>query len=429
MQMYRGLVFPFGLNECTGLFELEPLQKKKRLKIVVTGATGFVARQIVPILEEHADLVLISRDEQAAQNLYPEHVVSSYKDAWKLAEGADSLLHLAAVNNNKTSTLEESRKVNVEWFKKIVEEARSAKVSLLIYISTIHTLQSELATPYAITKQEAETWLEDTGGIPSKTFLLPSVYSEKFSGRLAILNRVPKVFRPIALKAVSAMIPTISAQSLASKIIQVTDTKATGRETLCEDQANNWLFRWTKRVIDIAFVVIIALVFWWLMLAIWILIKVTSKGPGIFAQKRVGQNKDEFICFKFRTMHAGTAQTGTHEMPSTAITPVGHILRRFKLDELPQIWNIIRGELSLVGPRPCLPVQQALIEERENAGIFEVKPGVTGLAQISGVDMSNPGKLACWDRRYVDLQSILLDIKIIFATALGRGRGDRVKKN
>jgi lipopolysaccharide/colanic/teichoic acid biosynthesis glycosyltransferase len=124
-------------------------------------------------------------------------------------------------------------------------------------------------------------------------------------------------------------------------------------------------------------------------------------------------------------MANGTKQAGTHEVSAASITKIGGWLRRTKIDELPQVVNIVRGELSLVGPRPSLPVQTQLIEERARRGVFAVRPGITGLAQIEDIDMSDPERLARWDRQYVMRRSLLLDLRIILATFTGRGQGDR----
>src|SRR5690606_23023583 len=127
-----------------------------------------------------------------------------------------------------------------------------------------------------------------------------------------------------------------------------------------------------------------------------------------------------------RTMKAGTVEAATNEVPAEAVTGIGRFLRRTKLDELPQVWNILRNEIGLVGPRPCLPVQTQLIEARRQRGVLSLKPGITGLAQVNGIDMSEPVRLARWDRRYLALQSLALDARIVLATARGRGQGDRV---
>ncbi|KRC82774.1 lipid carrier--UDP-N-acetylgalactosaminyltransferase [Sphingomonas sp. Root241] len=179
---------------------------------------------------------------------------------------------------------------------------------------------------------------------------------------------------------------------------------------------------------DLAFAVVVALFFWWLGLLIWIAVRLSSTGPGLFAQERVGRDGRTFVCYKFRTMKIGTAQLGTHEISTSAVTPLGAFLRRTKLDELPQIWNILRNEISLIGPRPCLPVQTALVAARQRRGVLALTPGITGLAQVNGIDMSDPELLAEWDARYCASQSLLLDLRIALATAAGGGHGDRVRQ-
>lgn len=163
------------------------------------------------------------------------------------------------------------------------------------------------------------------------------------------------------------------------------------------------------------------------LLILAVLIRRDSSGPAIFAQTRVGAREVPFVCYKLRSMYLNTGDKPTHEANASNVTPIGAFLRQAKLDELPQLINVIKGELSLVGPRPCLPGQTELIEARRREGVFEVRPGITGLAQISGIDMSNPTKLALIDKDYVNSQSFLGDLRILFATVTGAGRGvDRV---
>ncbi|EXJ09743.1 Putative colanic biosynthesis UDP-glucose lipid carrier transferase [Nitrincola nitratireducens] len=148
-------------------------------------------------------------------------------------------------------------------------------------------------------------------------------------------------------------------------------------------------------------------------------------GSPIFRQTRVGRNLQPFTLVKFRTMKPETASVATHLANSSDITPFGHFLRRTKLDELPQLWNVLKGEMSLVGPRPCLFNQQELIQEREALGVFNVPPGITGLAQVNNVDMSTPAKLAAMDQQMIQNLNLRQYFRYIFLTVLGKGQGDR----
>lgn len=150
-------------------------------------------------------------------------------------------------------------------------------------------------------------------------------------------------------------------------------------------------------------------------------------GSPLFCQQRVGRGQRPFILVKFRTMRVGTAQVATHQADASAITPFGRFLRRSKLDELPQLWNVLLGDMSLVGPRPCLPTQIELIAEREQRGVFAARPGVTGLAQVQGIDMSTPVLLAETDQRMLRELNLRRYVGYIVRTVLGGGSGDRVR--
>ena len=150
-------------------------------------------------------------------------------------------------------------------------------------------------------------------------------------------------------------------------------------------------------------------------------------GAPLFRQERVGRNKKPFTLVKFRTMRVGTASVASHLANTSSITAFGAILRRTKLDELPQLWNVLMGDMSLVGPRPGLYNQEELMLEREARGVFNVRPGITGLAQVSDIDMSTPVLLAETDQRMIRSLNIGNYFKYIFMTLAGRGAGDRVK--
>jgi O-antigen biosynthesis protein WbqP len=183
----------------------------------------------------------------------------------------------------------------------------------------------------------------------------------------------------------------------------------------------------TQRVLDFCLAVA-GLVVLFPLLFVLFLIGLQDTGSPLFRQIRVGRDRQHFTLVKFRTMKPDTASVATHLADASAITPFGRFLRRTKLDELPQLWNVLVGDMSLVGPRPCLPNQIELIEERSARGVFRVRPGITGLAQITGIDMSTPALLAETDARMLDDLSLLAYFRYILLTALGRGAGDRVKQ-
>jgi lipopolysaccharide/colanic/teichoic acid biosynthesis glycosyltransferase len=179
------------------------------------------------------------------------------------------------------------------------------------------------------------------------------------------------------------------------------------------------------RLLDILFA-LVGLVLGFPVLLLITLIGLLDTGAPIFRQERVGKDKRPFALIKFRTMKRDTASVASHLASASAITPLGRVLRRSKLDELPQLWNVLRGDMSLVGPRPCLFNQQELIDEREKRGVFNVKPGITGLAQINDIDMSTPKLLAETDARMLRELTVGKYFSFIVRTVLGKGTGDRV---
>lgn len=150
-------------------------------------------------------------------------------------------------------------------------------------------------------------------------------------------------------------------------------------------------------------------------------------GSPIFMQKRVGKHKKPFTLYKFRTMNLHTKSVATHMADQNAVTKFGSFLRRTKLDELPQLLNVLKGDMSLVGPRPCLYSQEELIMARESRGVYNFKPGITGLAQINEIDMSTPVLLSEVDARMLNDLNLSNYFKYILATVSGKGQGDRIK--
>ncbi len=162
------------------------------------------------------------------------------------------------------------------------------------------------------------------------------------------------------------------------------------------------------------------------LLVVLAIIGMFDTGSPIFRQVRVGRHQQPFTLVKFRTMAQGTASVPTHLASSSSVTRFGSFLRRTKLDELPQLWNVLKGEMSLVGPRPGLFNQEELTRERAKRGVYAVRPGITGLAQVQGVDMSTPGLLAEMDQKMILSLTLAAYVKYIVQTLIGGGTGDRI---
>lgn len=180
------------------------------------------------------------------------------------------------------------------------------------------------------------------------------------------------------------------------------------------------------RILDFCFS-LLGLLFGCPILVVLYIIGKLDTGAPIFFQRRIGKNKEEFTLVKFRTMDIQTKSVASHLADKSSITRFGAFLRKTKLDELPQLWNVLLGHMSLVGPRPNLPNQVELIEERTKLGVYDVRPGITGLAQINEVDMSTPKKLAQMDFEMIEHLTLFSYFKYIFLTVLGKGSGDRIK--
>ncbi|MEZ9259991.1 sugar transferase [Vibrio splendidus] len=172
----------------------------------------------------------------------------------------------------------------------------------------------------------------------------------------------------------------------------------------------------------------LGLLFLWPVLVVVTIIGMFDTGSPIFVQERVGRNKKPFKLIKFRTMTVETKSVASHLASNASITKLGNFLRKTKIDELPQLINVVKGEMSLVGPRPNLFNQEELIKERDALGVYDVLPGVTGLAQVQNIDMSTPDLLAKTDKQMIDSLTLKDYFRYIIMTATGSGSGDAVKK-
>lgn len=404
-------------------------EKKHVPRIVLTGCTGFVGRQLVEKLEARGvDLLLVGRDAKKVASLFPGRKICEYALLAERGRSYDLLIHLAVLNNNSDATEAEFEAVNVELAIRTAEAARTAEIADFYYVSSFHALDASNVGPYAESKRLASDKLRQLSGVRIVELFLPAVYGASVSGKLRYLRFIPQPIRGIVLTVLSSLRPTIQIDTIAQYFVDSHRDRERSRVLLSNDQDENAFYRFVTRSIDLIFALSVFLFLNWLLLIFWVLIRLDSQGPGIFAQQRVGRYGKVFTCYKFRTMADGTPQAGSHEVTSASVTGIGRVMRRTKIDELPQIWNIFRNEISLVGPRPCLPAQELLIKERNDRGVLTIKPGITGYSQINDVDMSEPSKLAEFDARYKALRSIILYLRIIISTAIGGGQGDKVRE-
>lgn len=185
-----------------------------------------------------------------------------------------------------------------------------------------------------------------------------------------------------------------------------------------------------KRLFDFLMSLIATIILSPVILIVALAVKFTSPGPMLFKQRRIGKDNVEFEIYKFRTMRIDTPNVPTHllENPEQWITPVGKFLRKTSLDELPQLFNILKGEMSIVGPRPALYNQLDLKEMRTKVEVHKLVPGLTGWAQINGRDEIPLSLKVNLDKEYLDRMSFLFDIKIIFMTVLSVLKRDGVQE-
>lgn len=400
------------------------------LRIVVTGASGSVGRELVPrLIASGADLLLVGRNPIKLCDLFPSCKVIGYDEIVTKAVGYDVLIHLAVLNNNVAGSYEDFAAVNVDLAVETYRRARDAGLRKFVYLSSTQVLDPSASSFYVTTKREAVKRLEAMADGDVYTIYLPALVGQKLSGRLQVLNRLPGNIRGAALALVATIKPTVSADRIVTAIAEICESgrPSDSRMIVTDGQAKNLAFAAAKRIIDLAFAVSIITLLGWLLIIIGITVRLQSRGPALFRQVRIGRSQRTFTCFKFRTMYVGTRNVGTHEVSASSVTRLGAFLRRTKLDELPQVLNILMNDMSLVGPRPSLPSQAEVVAARSRRDVYAIKPGITGLSQIRGIDMSVPENLAVSDADYLKLQSIALDWYIMVQTATGRGGGDKLR--
>lgn len=385
--------------------------------VAITGASGKLAPFVIAALNRAGyQTILFSRSPERVECHVPDIHINAYDDFASKVKGCCAVIHLAACNNNRNVSPGTFHTVNCEWTLSLAQAAESVGVRRFVHISSTHTLDPAISSPYAASKRDASRVLLLLKDIGITELVSPKIYlARKGSLRYRIWHMIGAIKPTLAIDAVVDAV---------RESLERTDRSHEVR--LLSNGSRPWLYSAGTWLIDIGFSLTVIGVFWWLLLIIAVTIRIDSCGPSLFRQLRVGKRGELFSCWKFRTMKVGTPDIATHDMTSCQVTRIGGFLRKTKLDELPQIINLMRRQVTLVGPRPCLPSQISLIRERQSRGVLNILPGITGLAQIQGIDMSNPEQLANWDERYTAIRGLLPDLRILVQTLSGKGRGDRI---
>lgn len=496
------------------------------MKIILTGANGFVGRYLSDYLTSKGIEVAALQRKQSEDLKIDQHVVGDFADAdpQKLSsifKDYDIIVHLAARAHVMNESLEDPYQAylrsNVTATENILSACEKSSIKKFIFISSIKVngeqthdkpfSPSDTPNPqddYSKTKKLAEElvkkWSEKTG-IPAVSLRPPLVYGPHAKGNLQTLGRLMSKNIPLPILALRntkrSMISLLNLSSVIESackkeseeyqcytisdgqdptLLELIDAIATamyksplifyfppilfkfglgliGKRGMFDRLSNDlqvdnsnfvsdhdwkpkadfkseiktmvdtnvWQrYPFIKRLFDLSIALSLSFIFSPLIILVFVMVKVTSKGPALYWSERVGTNNQTFKMPKFRTMKVDTPQVATHLLTDSGsyLTSIGNFLRKSSLDELPQLYSILVGDMSLVGPRPALFNQHDLIELRTKEGVQRLKPGITGWAQINGRDTIPIPQKVQLDAEYLDQFSMSLDLKILFFTGL-----------
>lgn len=399
------------------------------MNIIITGASGYVGSILIPeLLKYNHNLLLVGRNTDKLKSKYINISICEYHELSRIGKNFDLLINLAAINNNSKKQYSYYLKVNRDFLYKLAEMSKSAKIKYFLNISSFHELDIENQSKYAKSKREGTKKIQNISGLKILNIYIPFVYGKIWPKKIKILNFFPYKISQICFYFIASFYPTLNIKKLAKFINKNLSSYKKKNNYLFDSKNDNYFYVVITLLVNIFISFSILLSFSWLMILIYIFVSFTGKGKPIFIQKRVGQHKKHFDLFKFRTMQINTKELATHLINKNKVTKLGKILRVLKFDELPQIINLLMNKVTFVGPRPSLISQKNLIKIREENNILELKPGLTGYAQVNHIDMSNIKRLVQYDHYYLINRSLVLDFKIIIKTFLGIGFRDNVSK-
>ena len=296
------------------------------ISLAITGASGSIGRMIVPRLADAGiRLVLAGRDPDRLHALFPGLDAVGYDGLPDALRGCDAVLHLAVLNNDRSASPDAFRAVNVDFLLHVADMARTAAVPLFINAATVRALDRRASDPYTATKREGEAALGGIEGLHCVNLRMPAVYGGRFTGRLSALNHLPPSMRGPALAAAAAFRPVVHADRVAGAIVALLDEAEEPDVIVADPPEDNAVCRAGKRCMDIAFVAVVALLFWWLLAIAWIAVKLGSPGPGLFAQPRVGEKRTRLHLLQI-SHHADRCAAGRHARGSGR---AHHVARTF----------------------------------------------------------------------------------------------------
>ena len=397
------------------------MSRYSRQRILVVGASGKLGAGLVASLAaNHFTVLAAGRDLSKLRVKFPTLEICTYIQLLREFPAVDAVIYLTAINSDQKLAGYQFYRINAVLPSILYKKAIFAGCKKFIVFSSIKAIDPFGSSPYATSKRSG--WLRLKGKQAVTVFFLPNVIGNKLHGKLSLLNGLPGFLKGSLVYFLKAVRPTLDEVALHDSILETLKSDVSPSEVRFRNQMDkNSVYLNTKRFIDICVSVGLLAALAPVMILVWFLVRATSQGPGILVQERVGKNGKKFNCLKFRTMNIHTPTAASHLVSDQYVTPIGRLLRKSKLDELPQLLNVLWGDMTLVGPRPCLPSQTELVLLRKAHGVLTAVPGVTGLAQINGLDMSNPNVLTETDVDYLALRSLSLDVLIFFRTLLGKG--------
>lgn len=382
----------------------------------MTGASGFLGTQLVPsLLEAGHSVLIVSRNARRSMSLFPQCQVVAPDEWSSFGVGYDCVLHLAAMNSDARGDLAEYLEVNDKLAAKYAKEAKQASIPRFIYASSVHTLLPTKQSHYAVSKKKGEESVIRSFGPAVTVMYLGAVHGRSFPKKLSFLDRMAPPIGKFLFSLASILQPTTSVALITELIEDETAVGQVCRRILTDSKSQNIWYRVWQRLLNVAFlagaIIVSPLILGW-----WLTVVITDGRPGVFSQERVGKTSSRFICLKLRTMRKNTPSVGTHDLEDKYFLRGARFIRSINLDEFPQAINILQGHMNLIGPRPSLTSQLEIVKLREQAGVLELLPGLTGWAQVNAADMSSPRAVAKFDEEYLHLRSVSLDIEILLKT-------------